>query len=135
MLDRRNPEPRSPMRGAWTGLGLAHGPGDLYRAVLEGIAFGLAEACGGLQPTEVIATGGMLRSDLFRTILADVLGRPIVSLYEETSAAALGAAFGDVPARVPHLVRTAATTRPSGADYEEARDRYRRAELPDLDEA
>jgi sugar (pentulose or hexulose) kinase len=135
MLDRRNPEPRSPMRGAWTGLGLAHGPGDLYRAVLEGIAFGLAEACGGLQPTEVIATGGMLRSDLFRTILADMLGRPIVSLYEETSAAALGAAFGDVPARVPHLVRTAATTRPSGADYEEARDRYRRAELPDLDEA
>ena len=135
MLDRRNPDPRSPLRGAWTGLGLAHGPGDLYRAVLEGIAFGLAEACGGLQPAEVVATGGMLRSDLFRAILADVLGRPIVSLREETSAAALGAAFADAPERVPALVRTAATTQPPGADYEDARDRYRRAELPDLDEA
>ncbi|HET9085228.1 MAG TPA: FGGY-family carbohydrate kinase [Candidatus Limnocylindrales bacterium] len=135
MLDRRNPEPRSPLRGAWTGLGLGHGPGDLYRAVLEGIAFGLADACGGLQPAEVIATGGMLRSDLFRTILADVLKRPIAGLHEETSAAALGAAFADVPERVPGLVRAAATTTPSGADYEEARDRYRRAELPDRDEA
>lgn len=135
MLDRRNPDPRSPLRGAWTGLGLGHEPGDLYRAVLEGIAFGLAEACGGLQPAEVVATGGMLRSDLFRTILADVLGRPIVTPHEETSAAALGAAFADAPERVAGLLHVAATTDPSGADYEEARDHYRRAELPDLDEA
>jgi sugar (pentulose or hexulose) kinase len=132
MLDRRNPAPRSPLRGAWTGLGLAHEPGDLYRAVLEGIAFGLAEACGGLDPTEVVASGGMLQSALFRTILADVLRRPVVSVQEETSAAALGAAFADAPERVPGFLRTAATTEPSGADYEEARDRYRRVALPDV---
>ena len=132
MLDRRNPDPRSPLRGAWTGLGLAHEPGDLYRAVLEGIAFGLAEACGGLDPTEVVASGGMLQSALFRTILADVLRRPVVSVQEETSAAALGAAFADAPERVPGFLRTAATTEPSGADYEEARDRYRLVALPDV---
>lgn len=138
MLDRRNPDPRSPMRGTWTGLGLAHEPGDLYRAVLEGIAFGLADACGGLEAAEVVATGGMLRSDLFGSILADVLRRPVMSLREETSAAALGAAFADAPERVPDLLRPATTIAPSGADYEAARDRYRRAELPDvpdLDEA
>jgi sugar (pentulose or hexulose) kinase len=135
MLDRRNPDPRSPLRGAWSGLRLDHGPGDLYRAVLEGIAFGLAEACGGLEPSEVVTTGGMLRSVLFRTILADVLGRPVARLRETTSAAALGAAFADVPERVAALIPTAATTQPSGADYEEARHRYLRAELPDLDEA
>ena len=135
MLDRRNPAPRSPMRGSWSGLGLSHGPGDLYRAVLEGIAFGLADACGGLQPAEVVATGGMLQSELFATILADVLARPIVRLAETTSAAALGAAFADVPERVADILEAAATTEPSGADYEEARARYRRAELPDLDEA
>ena len=135
MLDRRNPDPRSPLRGAWTGLSLAHGQGDLYRSVLEGIAFGLADACGGLQPTQVVATGGMMRSPLFCTILADVLGRPIIRLSEATSAAAFGAAFADVPERVAGLIEADATTEPSGADYEEARDRYRRAELPDLDEA
>ena len=135
MLDRRNPDPRSPLRGSWTGLGLAHGPGDLYRSVLEGIAFGLAEACGGLQPAAVVVTGGMMRSPLFCTILADVLGRPITRLREATSAAALGAAFADVPERVAGLIPAAATTEPSGADYEAARDRYRRAELPDVDEA
>jgi sugar (pentulose or hexulose) kinase len=138
MLDRRNPDPRSPLRGAWAGLGLAHEPGDLYRAVLEGIAFGLAEACGGLEPADVVASGGMLHSPLFRTILADVLARPVVSLQEGTSAAAFGAAFADAPERVPGLLRAAATTEPSGADYDDARDRYRRAELPDvpdLDEA
>ena len=123
------------MRGSWSGLGLSHGPGDLYRAVLEGIAFGLADACGGLQPAEVVATGGMLQSELFATILADVLARPIVRLAETTSAAALGAAFADVPERVADILEAAATTEPSGADYEEARARYRRAELPDPDEA
>ncbi len=135
MLDRRNPDPRSPLRGAWTGLGLAHEPGDLYRAVLEGIAFGLAEACGGLQPTEVVATGGMLRSALFRLIVADVLGRPVARLHETTTAAAFGAAFADAPERVPDLIAVAATTEPTGADYEEAHHRYLRAELPVPDEA
>ena len=135
MLDRRNPDPRSPLRGSWSGLRLDHGPADLYRAVLEGIAFGLAEACGGLEPTEVVATGGMLKSPLFATILADVLGRPVVRLLETPSAAALGAAFADEPERVADLITAAATIEPSGADYEEARHRYLRAELPDLDEA
>jgi sugar (pentulose or hexulose) kinase len=77
----------------------------------------------------------MMRSPLFCTILADVLGRPITRLREATSAAALGAAFADVPERVAGLIPAAATTEPSGADYEAARDRYRRAELPDVDEA
>jgi sugar (pentulose or hexulose) kinase len=134
MLDRRNPDPRSPLRGAWSGLRLDHARGDLYRAVLEGIAFGLAEACGGLEPSEVVATGGMLRNDLFSTILADVLERPVARLRHTDTAAALGAAFADVPERVAALIPTAATIEPSGADYEEARIRYLRAELPDLDE-
>ena len=85
----------------------------------SGIAFGLAEACGGLEPSEVVATGGMLRNDLFSTILADVLERPVARLRETDTAAALGAAFADVPERVAALIPTAATIEPSGADYEE----------------
>jgi xylulokinase len=128
MVDRRNPAPRAPLAGAWTGLRLEHGPGDLYRAVLEGIAFGLAEACAGLRPREVVAAGGMLRSALFRGILADVLGRPVIRARDETSAAMLGAAFADAPERVPGLVRVASVIEPSGADYAEARRRYLAAE-------
>ena len=134
MLDRRNPSPRSPLSGGWSGLRLDHGRGDLYRSVLEGIAFGLADACGGLEPVEIVASGGMLRSELFRTILADVLGRPLLRLRETTSAAALGAAFADTPERVASLLPTAAVSEPSSADYEEARRRYRSAEPPDPDE-
>jgi xylulokinase len=134
LLDRRNPDPRAPLTGGWSGVRLDHGRGDLYRAVLEGVALGLAEACGGLEPSEVVATGGMLRSTLFRLILADVLGRPVVRLRETTSAAAVGAAFADAPERVAALISPSATTEPSGADYEEARRRYLLAEPPDLDE-
>jgi ribulose kinase len=134
LLDRRNPDPRSPLTGGWSGLRLDHDRGDLYRSVLEGIAFGLAEACGGLEPTEVVASGGMLRSRLFRTVLADVLGRPVVRLRETTSAAALGAAFADIPERVAPLLSHPAPTPPSGADYVEARRRYRSAEAPDPNE-
>lgn len=136
MVDRRNPAPRAPMAGAWTGLRLEHGPGDLYRAVLEGIALGLAEACDGLRPREVVAAGGMLRSALFREILADVLGRPVIRSRDEASAALLGAAFADTPERVPDLIRVASVIEPSGADYAEARRRYRAASrLDPCDEA
>ncbi len=128
MIDRRTPSPRAPMTGGWTGLRLEHGPGDLYRAVLEGIAFGLAEACAGLRPREVVAAGGMFRSALFGGILADVLGRPIMRSRDEASAAMLGAAFADAPERVPGLVRIASVIEPSGADYAEARRRYLAAE-------
>jgi ribulose kinase len=131
MVDRRTPAPRAPMTGAWTGLGLEHGPGDLYRAVLEGIAFGLAEACAGLRPREVVAAGGMLRSPLFRQILADVLGRSVIRAPDEASAAMLGAAFADAPERVPGLVRVGAVIEPSGADYAQARRRYLAAEPPE----
>ena len=130
MIDRRTPAPRAPMTGAWTGLRLDHGPGDLYRAVLEGIAFGLAEACAGLRPREVVAAGGMLRSALFRGILADIVGRPVIRSRDEASAAMLGAAFADAPERVPGLVRVASVIEPSGADYAEARRRYLAAEPP-----
>jgi sugar (pentulose or hexulose) kinase len=70
----------------------------------------------------------MLRSALFRGILADVLGRPVIRSRDEASAAMLGAAFADAPERVPELVRVASVVEPSGADYAEARRRYLAAE-------
>jgi len=133
MLDRRTPEPRSPMTGSWVGLRLDHSRGDLYRAVLEGIAIGLGEACGSLAPRDVVATGGMLQSGVFHQALADVLARPVRRVGGVPSAAALGAAFADRPDAVGGFARTVSTRHPSGADYGGAIARYRAADLPPWD--
>ena len=134
MLDRRNPDPRSPLRGAWSGLRLDHARGDLYRAVLEGsrsdspkrvAASSLprssrpAECCGTISSARSSPTSS---SDRWRASGRRTPPRP------------LGRHSADVPERVAALIPTAATIEPSGADYEEARIRYLRASFPDLDE-
>lgn len=77
----------------WRG---AHGPAHLYRAILEGIAFeqrlcieGI-EGAAGRPITGLIAMGGGSRSALWRQIIADVTGRPVMR-SRTTEAAALGA--------------------------------------------
>jgi sugar (pentulose or hexulose) kinase len=123
LLDRRTPRPASPLTGAWTGLRLDHTRGDLYRAVLEGVALGLADACAGLRPAAVVATGGLLRSGVFRQALADALELPIHPLAVP-SAPALGAAFADDPARPASFARpTRRPVLPSGADYRDLQAR------------
>ena len=124
LLDRRTPSPRAPMRGRWTGLGLEHGPGHLYRSVLEGVALGIAEAVEPLRPASVVATGGMLRSGLFAQILADVLGSP-VGLLRSGETATLGAAFADAPGRISRLNPITRSIDPSGTDYSAVRARHR----------
>jgi len=82
------------------GLITRHSPAHHIRATLEGIAHSIAAACrtaagtvGGESLDEPIhATGGLMRFPLWRRILADVLGRPIVAL-EGVDASAMGAAM------------------------------------------
>lgn len=69
-------------RGAYVGLGLSHGRGHLWRALLEGIALGFADcqevlAQEGVRLREVVAANGGGKSALFRQILADALGVPL----------------------------------------------------------
>jgi xylulokinase len=70
-------------RGTVTGLGLDHGPGHLFRAVLEGVALEQAvaldalERAGGVRARELVVTGGGASSALWCEILASVLGRPL----------------------------------------------------------
>ncbi|MBK9081472.1 MAG: carbohydrate kinase [Rhizobiales bacterium] len=73
------------LRGAFVGLTSAHGPADLARAVLEGVAFHLrrllerAEAATGLAAAEIRFGGGAARSPIWRSVKADVCRRPIVA--------------------------------------------------------
>lgn len=66
-------------RGAYLGLGLGHGRGHLYRALLEGVALSFRHcqavmAEHGVTLDEVVAVNGGARSALWRQILADTLG-------------------------------------------------------------
>ncbi len=92
-----SPQPHPNARGAFVNLTLAHTLPDLYRAVLESIAFSLRENIELLRATgftiEIARSiGGGARSDLWLQIKADVTGLPIEQ-PAVTEAATLGAAM------------------------------------------
>ena len=128
-------------RGAFVGLTVHHGRAHLTRAVLEGVAFGLRDSLelmreAGVPPaSQIRATGGGSRSDLWRRILADALDAGIVTTSTAEGAAqgaatlaAVGAGWFDtVQDACTRLVRVSEPTEPSGeADaYADAYARYR----------
>lgn len=95
LTGERTPHPDPLARGAFVGLTVRHTRAHLTRAVLEGVAFGLADNLAlmrqaGLGEVDRIrASGGGLRSRLWRQILADTLGTAIVG-----TSTVEGAAFG-----------------------------------------
>jgi xylulokinase len=102
LAGERTPHVDPRARGAFLGLSLSHDRRHLVRAILEGVAFGLKDCLGvvaetGVVPAEVIASGGGGRSPVWRQVLADVLGLPVlVASHDEHSVlgAALTAARG-----------------------------------------
>ena len=92
-----SPVPNAASRGAFLNLTLGHTTGDLYRAVLESIAFSLRENMelmrqAGFRFTSRRSIGGGASSDLLMQIKADVTGQPFErpAIHE---AATLGAAM------------------------------------------
>jgi xylulokinase len=94
----RTPYPDPKARGAFIGLTLRHGRGNLTRAVLEGVAYGLKDILMLIQETglkdifQVRASGGGMKSHTWRQILADVLEVEL-STVNTTEGAAYGAAL------------------------------------------
>jgi xylulokinase len=94
----RTPHADPLARGAWIGLTARHSQAHLIRSILEGVAFGLKDIFdlmkdAGLGPIEQIRlSGGGAKSQLWRQILADVLGAELVTV-NTTEGAALGAAL------------------------------------------
>ncbi len=94
----RTPLMDGELRGAFTGLSLAHGPAHLYRALLEASACGLRwivellEAAG-VPVNGFVATGGLPHTNpLLVQVCADVLGRTI-TVHPCGHGPALGAAI------------------------------------------
>ena len=142
LAGERTPHADPNARGAFAGLSLRHDRGALVRAVLEGVAYGLRDSLELLRaigaPAQVgRVSGGGARSELWRRIVASVLGMPL----ERTAAAEEGAAFGaallggvasgafaDAAEAVAACVRIADRTEPDpvwASAYDEGYARFR----------
>ena len=94
------------------GCGVLHGmtisnltPAQMARAAMEGVTLGMAYGLRrmeslGLKPSEIRLTGGGSQSPVWRQILADVFGYPVVTM-ESAEGAALGAAIQALHAATP----------------------------------
>jgi ribulokinase len=92
----RTPHTDSAARGMIWGLSLQADRGHIFRALMEGIAYGLQDIAGTLARHEftiqrLIASGGATQSPLFMQIYADVLGKAI-TVTREPEASLLGSA-------------------------------------------
>lgn len=128
----RTPHAAPHVRGAFAGLTTRHTRAHLTRAVLEGVAFGLRDnvlllrEMGLPEPRQVRLSGGGARSPLWRQLLADVLGLPLVTT-QTTEGAAFGAAllagagtgiWPNVDAACAAAVRPAETVVPDPARHD-----------------
>lgn len=85
------------IRGAFANLDLRHTRGDMVRAVMEGVAFGLKNALDELSRQTSLAeplmlVGGGAKAPLWRQIYADIFGLSVVKNAIGQQCAALGAA-------------------------------------------
>ncbi|MGJ4901308.1 xylulokinase [Bradyrhizobium sp. HKCCYLRH2060] len=97
LAGERTPHDDPHARGLLDGLSHATDRSVIVQAVLEGVAFALADCRDALRETGLViaeadAIGGGSRSDLWLAILADVLGIPVHRLAEGETGAAFGAA-------------------------------------------
>jgi sugar (pentulose or hexulose) kinase len=73
------------LRGAFTGLSLAHDRASIARAVLEGVAFAIRAQLdllvgGGVVPTALRVSGGDARLRTWNRVKADVTGLPVTTI-------------------------------------------------------
>jgi gluconokinase len=83
LTGERAPQWNPHARATFFGLTRGHGRGHMIRAVMEGVAFQIRAVAQVLEevagaPKEVRATGGFARSEPWRQILADALGREVL---------------------------------------------------------
>jgi xylulokinase len=98
LIGERSPHWNPSARGVFVGLTMAHGRAEMARAVLEGVSFNLKIILDAFleQGAEIEAMrliGGGARSPLWRQILADVYGLPILRPALLSEATSLGAAI------------------------------------------
>jgi xylulokinase len=97
LLGEKTPVNDPLARGAFAGLQLGHRRGHVFRALLEGFAYGVRHhlevlADHGLRPTRARVTNGGASSALWKQVVADVTGLELEPVVDHPGSA-LGAAF------------------------------------------
>ena len=137
LAGERTPHPDPDARGAFVGLSVRHDRGALWRAMLEGVAYGLRDSLEllrelGARPESGRVSGGGARSELWLRILASVLGLPLETTESEEGSA-FGAAllagvragvFSDADDAVARCVRPRRRIEPEW-DYDDGYRRFR----------
>lgn len=126
----RTPHTDSAARGMIWGLSLQADRGHIFRALMEGIAYGLQDIMLTLRRHDfelgrMIASGGATQSQLFMQIYADVVGQPIAvtreaeaSLLGSAVVAAVGAgAYPDLHSAAQCMVQVSHEYRPDPARH------------------
>jgi xylulokinase len=138
LAGERTPHPDPDARGGFVGLSVRHDRGALWRAMLEGVAYGLRDSLEllrelGARPESGRVSGGGARSELWLRILASVLGLPLETAESEEGSA-FGAAllagvragvFSDADDAVARCVRPRRRIEPEW-DYDDGYRRFRR---------
>ena len=137
LAGERTPHADPDARGAFVGLTARHDRGALWRAMLEGVAFGLRDSLEllrelGAAPESGRVSGGGARSELWLRIVASALELPL-DLMESSEGSALGAAllagvrsgaFADADDAVARCIRVRRRIEPEW-DYADAYRRFR----------
>ena len=136
----RTPHNDSHIRGGLSGIGVAAGPEDLTRAVMEGVCFAIRDSFEALKSTGVklesaLIIGGGAASDLWVRMMATALDLPLEKPAQGEFGAALGAArlaicgvTGATPADVMTKPPIAAVIEPETAlrdPFDLAYDKFR----------
>lgn len=136
----RSPHADPHARGAISGLSLSHGPGHVFRALIEGVCYGTEDILRKLRdhefvPKLTVVSGGPANSALWMQIHADVSNVPI-TFAEVNEGPVLGSAIQasvgagihpDLSTAAKSMVRLGRTIEPDAARHEEYRfwvDRY-----------
>lgn len=98
LMGERSPHWNPDARGCFIGLNVRHKKEHMLRAVFEGVCFNMklikdAFSELGYNPGEIRVIGGGAKSKLWRQIMADVLGVPVVRLNFIEEATSVGAAM------------------------------------------
>jgi xylulokinase len=141
LTGERTPYPDPLVRAAWVGLTVRHTRAHMTRAVLEGVAYGIKDSftlilqAGLGSIKQVRISGGGAKSELWRQIMADVLGVELVTV-NTTEGAAFGAAllagvgagvYENVPAACDATIQITGRTSPTQATrvYQDYYPHYR----------
>jgi xylulokinase len=129
LMGERTPHLDASARGGWVGLTAKHTRADLIRALIEGVAYSQKDCLDlvvelGVNVASIRASGGGARSRIWRQILANVFGKPVVTLASQEGSA-LGAAvlamvatgeYSSVPEACGAIVRDQELLEPRGEE-------------------